>query len=88
MEEWKESEGSDGESNVGGWSSCGGGGVMMMKVMVVVVEKNIWDGDEKGVIKDGGDDVAGIVVGKVIGVVAGDVAGEGGSAPSQVWWLT
>ena len=41
---------------------------------------------EKGVIKDGGGDVVGIVAGKVVGVVTGDVAEEKGSAPSQAWW--
>ena len=84
MEKWKESEGGVGESDIGGWSSGGGGGVVMMKVMVV--EKNRWDGDEKGVTKDGGGDIAGIVTGKVVGVVAGDVTREGGLAPSQAWW--
>jgi len=51
MEEWEESKGGDDEGNIGGWSSGDGGSVVIVKVMVMGVEKNRWDGVEKGVVK-------------------------------------
>jgi len=61
---------------------------MLTVMVVVVVVETRYEGDEKGVVKDGGgdvveggEDVTGIVAGMVTGVVAVDVAREGGLGP-------